>query len=149
MSLVDIAPLDESHLPQVLAIEQGCFSSPWSENAFRTELERPEVSEWFVALEKDQVVGYAGLLQVGGEGHVTNLAVEREHRRRGIGEMLLGRLVEAARQRGIEGLALEVRKSNEAAIQLYEKHGFRVVGHRKRYYPEDDEDALIMWTWEL
>lgn len=149
MTLVDIAPLEGSHLPQVLAIERECFSSPWSENTFRTELNRPEVSEWFVAIVDDQVVGYSGLLQVGTEGHITNLAVERAQRRHGIGRMLLERLIEAARQRGIEALTLEVRESNEAAIQLYEKFGFRVLGRRKRYYPEDDEDALIMWKWEL
>lgn len=149
MSDVELAPMEESHLASVLAIERESFRSPWTEHVFRTELDRPEVSEWYVAIEDGAVIGYAGLLQVGTEGHVTNLAVERGRRRRGIGAALLARLIEAARRRGIRSLALEVRPSNEVAIALYEKFGFHMVGRRKRYYAVDDEDALIMWNYEL
>lgn len=149
MTEVEIVHMERSHLAGVLAIERDSFRSPWSERAFQTELDRPEASEWFVALEGERVVGYGGLLQVATEGHVTNLAVDRDYRRRGIGSRLLDTLVEAAKARGVRSLTLEVRESNEAAIQLYEKFGFYSVGRRKRYYPEDDEDALIMWKYEL
>lgn len=149
MSDVDLIAMKESHLPHVLAIERGSFRSPWSERLFRTELDRPEVADWFVALENGELVGYGGLLQVGPEGHITNLAVREDRRRRGIGRAILARLFAAAKERGIDSLTLEVRESNGAAIGLYESAGFHVVGRRKRYYPEDDEDALIMWSWDL
>lgn len=149
MSDLELLAMRESHLPAVIEIERESFRSPWSERLFRTELDRPEVAEWFVAIQEDTVVGYGGLLQVGSEGHITNLAVRHDRRRRGIGRTILERLVAAAKQRGIGSLALEVRESNEAAIEMYEQAGFHVVGRRKRYYPEDDEDALIMWNYEL
>ncbi|RJQ53708.1 MAG: ribosomal-protein-alanine N-acetyltransferase [Actinobacteria bacterium] len=139
----------EDHLPEVLEIERTSFKVPWSKAAFLTELRRPETSEWRVAEEEGRVIGYGGLLCVGREGHITNLAVAGVSRRKGVARMILDELTNMAKQRGIASLTLEVRESNEAAIALYEKSGFHVVGRRKRYYPEDNEDALIMWKYEL
>lgn len=150
MSGVSIVPMGEWHLSQVLAIERASFCSPWSERAFQVELDRPQASEWFVAVtDEATVVGYGGLMQVGPEGHVTNLAVALGRRRQGIATRLMARLEEAAASRGITSLILEVRESNEAAIRLYEELGFRALGRRKRYYPEEGEDALIMWKEDL
>lgn len=149
MSDIEIASMRPEHLDQVLDIERDSFRSPWSEKAFKSELDRPEVTEWFVALEDGVVIGYSGLLRVGQEGHITNLAVRRDRRRQGVGSELVSRLTDAAKRRGVTALTLEVRETNESAIRLYENAGFHVVGKRRRYYPEDDEDALIMWNYEL
>ncbi len=149
MADVVLVPMTRRHLPSVLKIEERAFKVPWSERSFKAELARPESSEWRVAEENGEVVGYGGLLQVGREGHLTNLAVEETHRREGIATQLLAELIELAKRRGIRCLTLEVRESNEVALKLYETFGFHVVGRRKRYYSEDNEDALIMWKYDV
>ncbi|MDR2610639.1 MAG: ribosomal protein S18-alanine N-acetyltransferase [Clostridiales Family XIII bacterium] len=92
------------------------------------------------------LVGYAGLWVVLDEGHITNVAVDPDYRRQGIAAMLLLKLLEAAREKGAKRFTLEVKRSNAAAIALYERFGFRAAGSRKGYYEEDGEDAVIMWT---
>ena len=98
-----------------------------------------------VAQIEEDVVGYAGLWKIGDEGHITNVAVAPEQRRKSIGDMLVGALIEVTEEEGITSHTLEVRKSNIGAIRLYEKHGFKVEGERKAYYEDNGEDALIMW----
>lgn len=93
-----------------------------------------------------QVVGYGGVWLTVDEGHITTLASAQNVRRRGVGELLLNGLIEAARELGAEVLTLEVRVSNLAAQQLYLKYGFEARGTRRRYYTDNNEDALIMWT---
>ncbi len=149
MSDVTLVAMRKEHIESVVKIERQAFKVPWTERSFRTELARPESSEWRVAQEDGRVVGYCGLMQVGREGHVTNLAVEEGYRRQGVATMLLTELIAVARRRGIRCLTLEVRESNDGAKALYEQFGFRTVGRRKRYYPEDNEDALIMWKYDL
>ena len=93
-------------------------------------------------------MGYFGFQVILEEGHIMNLAVHADYRRRGLGELLLLDLYEQARSRGVVHLTLEVRASNLAAQGLYQKYGFQVEGRRLRYYG-DGEDALIMWTGRL
>lgn len=92
------------------------------------------------------VVGYGGVWLTVDEGHITTIASAPEARGRGIGELLLNGLIDAARELGAQVLTLEVRVSNTVAQNLYLKYGFEAKGTRRRYYTDNNEDALIMWT---
>ena len=135
--------MGESHVQQVYELEKRCFSTPWSIESFYAELINTH-AVYFVAMTGIDVSGYAGMHIVGEDGYVTNVAVLPERRRAGIGDGLLCALTQEARSRGCSVLTLEVRASNAAAIALYEKHAFRIVGHRRGYYTHPDEDACIM-----
>lgn len=138
-----IVPLVPALLPGAAAVEQACFSQPWSEQGLRAELEK-EFARCFAAVSDGAVVGWAGLEAVWGEGSVTNIAVLPGFRRRGIGEALTRALLSCAAGLSLDRLLLEVRVSNAPAIALYEKLGFGPVGIRPGFYDAPREDALIM-----
>lgn len=138
-----IVRMNESHVPQIAALEQICFSAPWSEASVRSECSNP-LSDWLVAVEDERVVGYVGSQSVPPEADVMNIAVAPEYRRQGIGSALIKALTELLHTKGIESLLLEVRASNDPAINLYQGFGFVQVGRRKKYYVNPTEDALIL-----
>lgn len=138
-----IVRMNESHVPQIAALEQICFSAPWSEASVRSECSNP-LSDWLVAVEDERVVGYVGSQSVPPEADVMNIAVAPEYRRQGIGSALIKALTELLHTKGIESLFLEVRASNDPAINLYQGFGFVQVGRRKKYYVNPTEDALIL-----
>ena len=109
---------------------------------FVQEAENP-FAHYFVAQQKEELIGYAGMWKVLNEGHITNIAVTPAYRRTGVGRQLLNTLIEEAVKLEIKVLMLEVRKSNKAAIDLYSSAGFVISGCRKGYYP-DSEDAILM-----
>jgi ribosomal-protein-alanine N-acetyltransferase len=92
------------------------------------------------------LIGYGGVWLSVDEGHITTIATAPEYRGRGVGELLLNGLIDQATDLGADMLTLEVRVSNTAAQRLYLKYGFRPAGRRTRYYTDNGEDALIMWT---
>ena len=100
------------------------------------------------ALEAElrSIVGYAGLWLMTDEAHITTIAVDPDFQGNGIGELLLVALIDRARQIGARWLTLEVRVSNDVAQRLYEKYTFKEMGVRRRYYSDNGEDALVMWT---
>jgi ribosomal-protein-alanine N-acetyltransferase len=104
------------------------------------------MSRYIVAKKDGKVVGYGGMWAVLNEGHITNIAVHPDYRRQKIGEKVVQAMVDRAHKEGIDRLTLEVRKSNDAAIQLYKRFGFKECGVRKGYYADTKEDALIMWS---
>ena len=130
----------------VQVVERASFPLPWPANAFRHELTQNKNARYVVARDGERIVAYAGLWLMVDEAHITTFAVLPEVRRRRIGERLLQRLFEIAHEMKAEWLTLEVRASNLAAQRLYEKYGFRRAGVRRRYYSDNNEDALIMWT---
>ena len=130
-------------LPAVVAIERRVFPDPWSEAFFRSELDQPLVFAR-VAEREGQLAGYLVAWLGAGSGHIGNLAVVPEHRRRGVAAALLGELLAHARAVGVEAVTLEVRVSNFAAQALYGAHGFRLAGLRRGYYRDTGEDALVM-----
>lgn len=138
-----LLPMNASHTAQIAALERECFSDPWSENSIRQELEN-ELSFWLVAEEDGEVVGYVGSQTVLGESDVMNLAVSPNRRRRGIAKALMQALETHLAHAGSEKLTLEVRASNEAAIALYTRLGFRQIGIRPNYYFHPKEDARIL-----
>jgi ribosomal-protein-alanine N-acetyltransferase len=96
-----------------------------------------------------QIIGFAGMWQSFDEAHVTTIGVDPAYRGQSLGELLLLSMFDAAMARGANWLTLEVRVTNEPAQALYRKYGFTVHGVRKRYYSDNNEDALIMWSRAL
>jgi ribosomal-protein-alanine N-acetyltransferase len=139
-----IEPLAEVHLPGVLRIERDLFPAPWSEGMFRQEVEETWLSRSFAALESGEVVGYVVAWFLRGEAHILNLGVSRAHQRRGIGRRLLRHVIDVALESGSHMVTLEVRVSNDAAKLLYVGMGFSPVGIRRRYYHDNNEDAIVM-----
>lgn len=129
-------------------VERACFSMPWSREAFWEEASQ-EAAYYLLALEDGEVVGYVGIWLLGEEGHITNVAVAPEMRRRGIARALLLALMKISGGRGARSMTLEVRPSNEAALALYKKFGFRSVGRRPHYYTDNGEDAEILWNTDI
>ena len=143
--MIEIIPMNETHVAAVAALEKACFSDPWSENSVRGELSN-ELSLWLVAVENGAVLGYVGSQTVLGEADMMNIAVEENSRRRGIARALVEELV---RRLPAHCLTLEVRSSNMPAIRLYESMGFQQIGLRRNYYRNPREDALILRKeWE-
>jgi [ribosomal protein S18]-alanine N-acetyltransferase len=142
----DMTPDD---IPAVQLVENASFPVPWPANAFRHELTQNKNAHYIVAREGYRIVGYAGLWIALDEAHITTFAVLPEFRRRRIGERMLVRLFDMATDLRAEWLTLEVRASNFPAQRLYEKYGFHAAGIRRRYYSDNNEDAIIMWTERL
>ena len=167
MNFLDLRPLTPELLPAALALDQLCFGGLWTLEGYQRELDSPN-SELLV-LQKSQIsqteLGEPKILQpsVAGdpllglgcfwaivdEAHITIVAVHPDYQSQGLGQTLLYALLEKARQRGMERATLEVRASNQPALLLYEKFGFREAGRRRRYYEETGEDALILWRGGL
>lgn len=140
-----IDPMRLRDLPGVLIVERLSFPTPWSRQAFLSELFENDRAYYIVAKQGERIVGYGGIWFIAGEGHITNIAVHPECRKQGIGRRLLHTLEEMIRLRGGDRLTLEVRVSNVWAQHLYETFGFRKAGMRKGYYRDNNEDAVVMW----
>ena len=149
-----IEPMKRQHLRQILPIERGAYPKSWSRRVFESELAQVENgSRWYlVGRSRKRVVGYAGLWIVddpdGHQAHVTNIVVDPAERRAGIATALLVALARAAIERGCVAWTLEVRASNDGALDLYRRFGFAPAGVRKRYY-ENTEDAIVMWCSDI
>ena len=140
---LEIRQLAYADLPQVIAIERRAFPTPWSLAMFVLELSKPG-GICLAALEDDVIVGYLVCSRYDTVWHLMNVAVEPSKRRQGIATTLLERLFDQA-DKPNEQYTLEVRTSNDSAIKLYERFGFRAAGRRRAYYHDNREDALIMW----
>ena len=138
-----IREMTEADLEAVADLEAQIFSMPWSVQGFADTLRREDVL-FLVASEGDRLLGYVGVYCTADEGEITNVAVSKEARRRGVGRGLLEALTEALAKRSIFRIVLEVRVSNEAAIRLYEQMDFVVAGTRKNFYEKPTEDAYVM-----
>lgn len=139
-----IREMQPEDLREVCRIEKENFSLPWSEKGFLDFIKK-ENTCYLTALLDGKVAGYCGMLQVLDEADITNVAVDMQYRKCGIGYAMLLRLIECGKARGIEAFTLEVRESNAPAIALYEKLGFVNCGIRKNFYERPVENAVIMW----
>ncbi len=135
-------------LRAVLNIDRLSFPLPWSEKTYQYEIkENPSSYMYVVEVFKDgipKIVGYAGFWYIVDEAHISTLAVHPDYRGYRIGELLLDTVVNHAEKLNAKIITLEVRISNQIAINLYEKFDFKVVGSRPRYYRDNNEDALLM-----
>ncbi len=142
--LVHIRPLRLDDLDAIEHIEQRAYPTPWSRSMFASELAKP-TSISLGAFDGDHLVGYMINARYVDAWHVMNVAIDPNHRRRGIATALIERLFELTRDDERRGYTLEVRVSNEGAIHLYARLGFEARGVRRGYYTDNREDALIMW----
>jgi ribosomal-protein-alanine N-acetyltransferase len=140
---VDIRGLTYSDLPRVIAIERRAFPTPWSLAMFVLELSKSS-GVCLAALHEEQLVGYLICSRYDTVWHVMNVAVDVEHQHKGVASALLRELYERVQDDSAR-FTLEVRRSNDVAIHLYEREGFRAAGLRRRYYQDNGEDALVMW----
>ena len=145
-----IEPMRRRDLTAIQVIERQVYPQPWSVNVFANEIEmaRQGQRHYIVAHRAGELVGYAGMMIVADEAHVTNIAADPRRQREGVGRRLLAELAWEARRRRCVGLTLEVRISNVAAQGLYHQFGFEPAGIRQRYY-ENVEDAIVMWCNDL
>ncbi len=140
---MEIVKAETSDIAELARLEKLCFSVPWSEKAIAETMEREEAL-FLCAREGGKTVGYIGSYYCLSDGYITNVAVDPACRRRGIGKALVRELIEKGRERHLSFWTLEVRKSNLAAISLYESLGFKDVGLRPHFYSAPDEDARLM-----
>jgi [ribosomal protein S18]-alanine N-acetyltransferase len=140
---VEISRLTYSDLPNVIAIERRSFPAPWSLAMFVLELSKPS-SICLGARQGGELIGYLVCSRYHTVWHLMNVAVESSYRRLGVATALIERLLEET-VNDSHRYTLEVRVSNTEAIAMYESFGFRSAGVRRRYYHDNNEDALIMW----
>jgi ribosomal-protein-alanine N-acetyltransferase len=168
---VIVRPMALQDVEQVLRLDRMSFPTPWSARTYHHEIanndratmlvvEEPDAEEnsgsgWLERLfggsrESRQpvntlpIVAYAGMWQIAEEAHISTIAVHPDWRGNKIGELLVWTLIRIAIQKDAELVTLEVRVSNEVAINLYRKYGFEVSGRRRGYYRDNNEDAHIM-----
>lgn len=142
--MLQIDDMRKEDLEQVSTMEAACFSMPWSKKSFEENLNRSD-AVYVVARDGDKVLGYCGAYVILNEADINQVAVEPLHRKKGVGGKMLAVLLDKLGKAGADAVTLEVRKSNEAAIALYESMGFVTEGIRKKFYEKPVEDALIMW----
>ena len=138
-----LVPMTMEWIPQIAELERQCFSKPWNEQMLAEELDNPTASFIVAVGDNGQVLGYAGISVIAGEGYIDNVAVRPSCRKQGIADRLLDVFCRFG-QEHLAFLTLEVRPSNTAAVALYEKHGFQEAGRRKNYYEAPQEDALLL-----
>ncbi|UJA20410.1 ribosomal protein S18-alanine N-acetyltransferase [Thermoleophilia bacterium SCSIO 60948] len=143
---LEIRRLAYADLPQVVSIERRAFTTPWSLAMFVLELSKPS-GVMLAAIREERIVGYLVCSRYVDVWHLMNIAVDPRLRRLGIASRLMDSMLERGGRE--ESYTLEVRPSNLAAIALYRDKGFRAAGHRRRYYHDNGEDALIMWRGEV
>ncbi len=138
--------MEVADLTSVLEIERASFPNPWHESTFRGEIYHRSISFPLVVVHAtlNKVIGYVIFWQVGEDAQINNIAVHPDFRRLGIGEAVLRQVIEMVRLRGGRLISLEVRPSNTAALNLYRKLGFKMMGVRQGYYTNPAEDAFVL-----
>ncbi len=129
----------------VSEIEIKSFALPWKRDTFYEVVQRDNTA--YVVGELDgKIIAYAGAWLAFGEAEVMSVAVDENFRGRGFGRKIFAELIRVCKERGATAITLEVRPSNIAAIKIYESFGLKSVGRRPKYYVDNGEDALIMWS---
>lgn len=146
---LNIENLSLAHVDDVMEIEENAYGKHhWPRESFVNEVKN-DVAHYLCATIEGRVAGYIGVWEIIDEAHITTIAVHPNYKGKGIAKALLIAALERCYEVKIKYITLEVRASNQAAIGLYEKFGFKSLGVRKKYYQNDGEDALIMWTQNI
>jgi [ribosomal protein S18]-alanine N-acetyltransferase len=146
VTTIQLRRLGLADLDAIERIEKRSYPTPWSRSMFAGELAKPSsICLGAYDADTEELVGYLIISRYVDAWHIMNVAVDPEHRGRGVATMLLERLFELTADDVRRGYTLEVRVSNATAIRLYERLGFRARGIRRGYYTDNREDALIMW----
>lgn len=144
----EIRPWTKKDIEAVYDLEIKCFRSPWSKKSLMSEIKN-KLAYYSVAVYENKVIGYAGMWLLFDEAHVTNIAVEENFRKNGIGKGLLLDLMKRALLLGATNMTLEVRESNIIAQKMYANLGFEKEGFRLRYYEDTGEGALLLWNHDI
>jgi ribosomal-protein-alanine N-acetyltransferase len=142
--MVTVRPARTLDFDRIYEIECQCFASPWLYEPFFEDFTLNPNSLWWVAIEDRKIIGFCGLWRQFDEMHIINVCVEPKFRRQGAGAQLVAAMLQRAEAENVKLLLLEVRATNIAAIKLYEAFGFRAMYTRKKYYQDNDEDAIVM-----
>ena len=142
-----IREMSEIDIKEIAELEKECFSEPWSELSLKDELTN-EIARFYVLRDNEKLLGYIGANNICGEVYITNVAVNSAYRGKGYGKKLVNHLLKQGKLEKALFVTLEVRESNEKAISLYEKCGFKKIGERKNFYSKPTENALI-YTYYL
>lgn len=143
MNEIRIRRMEAEDAKTVSLLEKEIFSQPWSCQGFLDALNQ-ENAIFLVAEVEGEIAGYCGMYCAADEGEITNVAVREAFRNKGIGQLLVCKALEEARNAGITMVILEVRVSNAGAIHVYEKLGFEIQGIRKGFYEKPKEDGYVM-----
>jgi ribosomal-protein-alanine N-acetyltransferase len=139
-----IKDMKESDLEEVLEIEKKSFADPWSRRLFKETLSFPHSFNFVLRAATGALLGYINFYLIGEEAHMLNLATHPDWRKKGLATQLLDYAIDFLKLKRAAHFFLEVREGNRDAIALYRKFGFQMIGRRKRYYVETNEDALVM-----
>lgn len=140
-----IRRMREKDLDRIMEVEKAAFTTPWSRESFLLEINKNQLARYFIAEVDGLVVGYGGIWLILDEGHITNIAVDKEYRRLGIGKRILEELIGLCKECNVVAMTLEVRQNNEPAKNLYKEYEFIEYGIRPNYYADVNQDAIVMW----
>lgn len=147
MSDIKIRKMHKKDIEQIMKIESVSFGNfHWTPESFAAEIEN-DIGNYFTAEDKKgEVIGYCGFWLIVDEAHITTIAVHPDLKKQGLGEKLLQKMIEVGYEKNAKWFTLEVRASNITAQNLYYKYNFKSLGLRRKYYQDNEEDALVMWT---
>ena len=146
MAKFEIRKMVETDIDHGMEVDKASFPAPWTREIYETEILENKHAHYFVVVENEKVIGFVGIWIVHEDAQITNIAIHPDYRGNKIGEKLFGFAVSYVIQQGAERLSLEVRVTNTVAQKLYRKFGLVPGGIRKNYYPDNNEDAIVMWT---
>ena len=151
MTLLELKQITPQMLSAVLELDHACFGGLWTLEGYQRELEssNSELLSLSIPSASASLLGVGCMWAILEEAHITLLAVHPDYQRQGLGQALLLALLTVACERGLERATLEVRATNQPALALYQKFGFKTAGRRRRYYKDTGEDALILWRGDL
>ena len=140
--MIEIREMTFNDFEEIKDILQTEFDEFWKPSILKSELEN-ELSKYIVAKLDNEIVGFAGIIILPDDVEITNIVTKKAERKKGIGKLLLDKLIEMAKETNKETISLEVNEINIPAINLYKTFGFEEVGIRKKYY-NGTNNAIIM-----
>jgi len=143
MKNIKLDILKNEYIDSLIELENLCFSIPWTKQMFAQDVSKTD-AYYVVALDGQKVVGYCGLYKVLDQADITNIAVHPDYRKKGLASLMLDNIIKYCTNCTLSFITLEVRQSNQSAINLYKKYGFNEVGLRKNYYADNHENAILM-----
>jgi [ribosomal protein S18]-alanine N-acetyltransferase len=160
VNLLKIVPLTTDLLNEVVKLDELCFGKLWTLEGYQRELASPNSEIILLQIQErdieedrspipEQILGVGCFWRIVDEAHITILAIHPDYQNRGLGQLILYSLLKKSSALGLERATLEVRDSNESALYLYQKFGFKIAGRRKNYYQKTGEDALVLWCKDL
>jgi [ribosomal protein S18]-alanine N-acetyltransferase len=152
---ITVKPISVDEIESIFILDRLCFGGLWSIDSYRRELTNDNSHFLGVSIDRNLepdtsgIIGFGCFWAILDEAHITLLGVHPQYQRQGLGTLLLSALLDKARSIEMARATLEVRASNQGAIDLYERFGFQTVGRRKKYYQDTGEDGIIMWRGGL